>query len=575
MISAVSTRTATLLAASRRRAVAIAGDAVWWTIFAVILLQVVWQLRDHAAASYDQSSYLRIAHYYVDVYDRRGLTSIPRAILDRDPGRAPLYPLLITPLVGLVGPRVDSAQALGLITFPLLLLGVGEIAVRLAGRRARLPAVVMTATMPLMYGLAREVLVDMTLTALSALTILCALRSDGLRRRRWSILLGLALGFTSLTKVTAPAFVLIPCVLAILLRERPENRTNSDASTGSRAVNAGLAIIAAVAVAAWWYVPNREATLTYIRATTSGDLALGAGPDHPFGLRPFLRFLVGAFNQHLGWPVVIAATAAIVISWRLRVERLRTGESRRRDLIAGALLLAWGLIPTLIVGLGPNQDVRLVAAAVPSIAVLAGCAIAGLDHTRSRAILVPTAIAATLGLLVHTFSISTINISAQIDTPVGGIAYVVGEQTQGYARVPVAHDNAASVLLFLHDQATVRTPGRPAVVGLLQTHQEINPNTLVWEAEALGVDNVTIVEVGAEGLDDAAFEAQFAALDAIVIIPDLPGADRLSKRQYLLNLKLAAARISDEQLAKFSSGITNFPIAAPGSTAQVRWQGAP
>jgi 4-amino-4-deoxy-L-arabinose transferase-like glycosyltransferase len=542
-------------------------------IAGALILQMIWQIQDHAAASYDQSSYLSVAFDYVQSVRHGGWTSLPHTLLTRDPGRAPLYPLLIAPLIAVFGPHVDSALVLGWLTLPLLLLCVGDIANRLVGPRARVPAMLMTLTMTLVYGLAREVLVDSLLTSLSALAILCALRSEGLRRRSWSIGLGAALALTTLTKVTAPAFVVVPCALALFVRPRATGTDSEPAvSPRDRLINLGILSAVAIAGLAWWYVPNRAATMTYIRATTSGDLALGAGPDHPFGLRPFSRFLLGAFNQHIGWTVLIVAIVAGALSWRTWTGRFRSIDRRGRAFIAVTMVVLWGFLPTLVVGLGPNQDVRLIAAAVPAIAVFAACALALVpDPRRARAVFLPLIAFSIVGLIMHTVPIRTVDVNLDVTTPEGHASMLLRSSTQGYARLPIRRNHAVDIVMWAAAHADTTHPGTPSVVGLLQTHSEANPNSLSWVAKSLGITNLRFVEVGSQGLDDASFAKQFDELDGIIYIPALAPDSSAKDRATLLNDRLAIVRVSPAQLAEFPD-VRLLALSAPDVTAEARWR---
>ena len=148
-------------------------------------------------------------------------------------------------------------------------------------------------------------------------------------------------------------------------------------------INVGGAALIYCILVLPWYLTNLSATLDYVRSTTNGPLAEGVGPSDPYTLHAIFSFTVEVMNFHVTWIVLIAGVLAIALNLR----RLRTWFSRPLNtgrLFGAAFLIAWVLIPYLSLALGHNQDIRLMAPALPGIAVIVASAIAGIEFPRVR-----------------------------------------------------------------------------------------------------------------------------------------------------------------------------------------------
>src|SRR5262249_22525421 len=111
--------------------------------------------------------------------------------------------------------------------------------------------------------------------AFLACAVYAVLRSDGMRRRRWAIAAGAALGLMLLSRTMAVAFVpgvYAAALLAMLARERT--------ALGSRFLNLGLLTLTGAAVAATWYVKTLQPVLDYLTGFGYGAQSAYYGEQH-------------------------------------------------------------------------------------------------------------------------------------------------------------------------------------------------------------------------------------------------------------------------------------------------------
>jgi hypothetical protein len=276
-------------------------------------------------------------------------------------------------------------------------------------------------------------------------------------------------------------------------------------------------------------------------------------------------------NVNIGWVVVVvigvAGVAAAPRLWR----RARGSSDGRRALLSKAALLgSWAGPQVLLLGVGPNQDLRLAAPALAPMALLAGCLIPQVRRSVARPLMGAATALAVLGLILHTVPVRNFSWAIHQSTPAGMATLQVGTAPLGYARVPDGHDHSTGVLDWALDQAARHNLRRPPVIGLLQTHRELNPYTLGWLSYAqTRRAAVEWVDVPSRGLSDGAFESQFARFDGIVLIPDgVGGSDfRLIK----LNERMAISRLSPSVLVPFDD-VRIVPVHQPGTRAELRWR---
>jgi hypothetical protein len=259
----------------------------------------------------------------------------------------------------------------------LLLVCVYAIGKRCAGPPAGLLAAFLTSIFPGVFGVARRFELDLPLTAMVALTMLCLIRTDGFRRPRASALLGLVAGVGLLVKPQLALF-LLPALYALLasLRQPEAGRPVDDGIAGPERqrkrllLHAAIAAAIALAVSALWWRGGLD-YLNPAKLPLSAAVASGSGPLHY--LRHGLFYLIAA-AESCGPLVFLLSLPGIVLG--LRDERIA-----HRVLLAVWLLGAYALLT-----LPGHKLQRFFFPALPAIALLAavGLVAAWRGATRTR-----------------------------------------------------------------------------------------------------------------------------------------------------------------------------------------------
>lgn len=268
----------------------------------------------------DQIQYLSEAYQGYEQARTQGFLSGLAATLTNPSAQGTLHDVYALLLFALVGPSRSAALAIN-----VLALLAWQAALYLTLRRVATSPwlALLAALLPLSLagpwrhdaGSAYDFRLDHLAMCTMGVTLCLALRTDSFRHRRWSVLFGLGVGMTLLTRfLTGTYFTVI--LLGLLLwaalgRERWQ-----------RLLNVALAAGAATALAAPLFWRNREWIWNYywIGHYVGPESAIR---NQNFGLGQSLNFLGHyLYLDHLGlWFVVFAAAITVVLGLPLR----RTG----------------------------------------------------------------------------------------------------------------------------------------------------------------------------------------------------------------------------------------------------------
>ena len=447
----------------------------------------IWIFLDNSTPSWDQSSYMNVAITFRDALQHGGPVDLYEAIRDTDPARGPLFSILVLPFLLLFGDSSRSGVLPNLVLAPILYLAAGQIAwITFRSGAARLLAIVFVATMPLVVGLHHNILQDFLLMTLTTVSILLLLEGEGFQRRGYCIGLGVLMGLGTLTKVTFPVFMVGPLVVVVaqvLFEHRsPRPAGSPGPDLRAAAVNLGLTALVYAAVIAPWYITNLQPTLDYINSTTSGPLSEGAGPEHPLTFDAIASFTTGMINNNIGWILGLAFLVALAFDLP-RLARLVRPEIRVEPLLRLAFVASWATVPYLIVATAHNQDVRLMASAMPAMAVIVAGAVAAVPRREARlAIAAVATVALVLQTAIHVVRFDPPLLPDQASVRVGDYSAVVplGDQPIGYERLPES-SIGIPIMRFMEETAAAERGGdQEKRVCMLQSQPIINSNTFYF-----------------------------------------------------------------------------------------------
>lgn len=313
---------------------------------------------------------------------------------------APLAPALTSLTVYVHPGALNGFLVLSGFLFVLAMAayGIGE---RLVGPRLGALSALVTATLPGAFAFSREYIYALPAAALLSCAVYAALKSDGLRSRRWAIACGAAIGLMLLARTMTVGFapgVIAAAVLAGFLR--------ADGDLPRRFVNLCLLLVSGAAVAATWYARNLQSVIDYLTGYGYGNQSKFYGPEHAPVSWARMRGVAERITvENLYLPLAILTLAALITIAVVVIKRLIPADTRRSvlkqlaasDAFSIALVFAAGyaaLMSSQNVGDGftlplavllPALAVlalrRFPGATVPAVAILAVIAIVNLIST--------------------------------------------------------------------------------------------------------------------------------------------------------------------------------------------------
>jgi 4-amino-4-deoxy-L-arabinose transferase-like glycosyltransferase len=526
----------------------------------------IWIFLDHASPSWDQAHYLTVTLDYRFGFASEGIGGLLHALGNADTSHGPLFTVAMLPFFYAFGSTPRSGLILNFALAPVLYVAVGQIAwIVFRNWIARLLAILLVASMPLMVGLYHDVLQDFLLVTLTAVSILLLLLTRQFDNRRASLMLGLAMGLGTLTKVTFPIFLAGPLLVVFAQTILPMLKAGSRRAThpGRILGNVFGAVAVCLAVALPWYLPNLTATLEYIRSTTSGPLSEGAGPTDPLTFHAIVSFTMGVFNENVSW--IIGLTGLIAIG--LCLSRLPAWRSMPTRLLVNlGFLLAWALIPYLLIATAHNQDVRLMAPAMPAIAVIVGGAMSAVRRSWIRITLIATTVAAlSYQSINHVTNITPRFFPGDVHVRIASYVATIplDDRPIGYERLPEP-DYATPVVRYIEELVDREAgPPAPRSVCVLESEQVVNTNTFSYLAKArndqLEFADLLVGEEGIPGLRTALLGCDFA----LYVRQPPSSKERSESRIVIVNEDFAAGYMTPSLLALFPGPSQRFRVAAP------------
>ena len=187
---------------------------------------------------------------------------------------APLVPALTSVLLEV---KPGAFEGFGVLIGFLVLLALATygIAERLSNPRLGALAALVVASSPAAITFTREFIFALPAAALLSCSVYALIRSEGLRRRGWSVAVGVALGLMLLTRTMTVVFVpgvLLAALLAFMIRGRSARLRGL--------LNLGLLIAAGALVAAPWYARNLSAVIDYLTGFGYGSQSSQYGEEH-------------------------------------------------------------------------------------------------------------------------------------------------------------------------------------------------------------------------------------------------------------------------------------------------------
>jgi 4-amino-4-deoxy-L-arabinose transferase-like glycosyltransferase len=343
-------------------------------ILLLVALNVWWVMtyRYGYPLNVDENGYTSIALNDWLGFENGGPHGWWSAVQSQTPN-APLLPA-ITSLVLIVKAGVMEGFIVLIAFFALLAFAAYGIGERLAGPRLGALAALVVAASEGALGFSREYVFALPTAALLSCAVYALLRSERMRRRRWAIACGVAIGSMLLARTMAIAFVpgvIAAALVGMLAIDRTDLR--------QRFLNLGLMALAAVVVAATWYFHNLKPVYEYLTSFGYGTQSSYYGAEHAvISWGRFRAVTDRMIYDDLLMPLTALLVLAIVGLAIVAARRVASAEDRREAalrLAAGnatavAIVIATGIAALMTSRNGGNGFSLPLSMLLPPLAVL-------------------------------------------------------------------------------------------------------------------------------------------------------------------------------------------------------------
>lgn len=315
--------------------------------------------RSRTPTFWDDSSYLSGSLVLFDAMRDHGVVGFAQSFAHLFGTKAPLVCALPVPLYAIFGREFDPRFLIGVGFVILMSIYLFRMAENLWSPREGLLAVAILQTMPLMYGLSRQFLVDYGLATMVVMWIFYFHLHPV--SGAWSIAsLGLLLGLGVLMKFTFPLYVGAPAAVQTILVIRNCRGWKDKARMAARL---GCALLVGGLIAAIWYLPNWQNVTAFAHSASNGELSINYGSTDVFSARVILNYIFGLSADALSTCYAFSLALA-VLAWMLL--------SKRLDYSPGSnpwMLVVWVIVPLAATAFSVNKDSRYVAPLLPVAAL--------------------------------------------------------------------------------------------------------------------------------------------------------------------------------------------------------------
>lgn len=211
---------------------------------------LVWISKNQAPPCWDPADHVRFALDYYRPLAAFDLPAFARAFFLDTHYYAPAYHLLVAAVFPVTGAGLMGAGVANLLLLAALMAALYMLGRALYARAAGLLAAIIAPAYHINAALMHEFFLDFALMCWSGVTLWLLYRAREFASRRDSLLLGAGLGLGLLCKQPFLFFFALPVAyttISALYRRR-----------GAAAPNIALALAAAAAIAALWYLPHLE-----------------------------------------------------------------------------------------------------------------------------------------------------------------------------------------------------------------------------------------------------------------------------------------------------------------------------
>ena len=324
---------------------------VIWTVF-FVTLSSFWIFKNNLPPAWDQAQYLEASEMMRQTLVENGIFEFLNKTTTVLGVKAPLIAILPVPLYLLFGSTPHVALMVNMIFLILFAVFFYKLVCLVFDEKLAFASIVIIATMPLFYGLARYFFVEFGLMTLVIIWMYLILKTENPTKKYLS-LLGVTSGLGMMMKFHFFIFIAGPALLILY---------NSWKKIGYKLFdykNLLVFTVPAMAIALPWYARNIMTVLWKAKRASNPELLGNLYYGSPLSIKnlylsalDFINYVVSPY-----WFLVMVALAVIYLFKSKRIH-------------VNYFFLSWFLVPFIIFYFGPNKDYRLMLPLLPPVGIL-------------------------------------------------------------------------------------------------------------------------------------------------------------------------------------------------------------
>lgn len=275
----------------------------------------------------------------------------------------PFFHLTITPIYALFGDSFDVACCVNILFLAILLFSIYGTGKILFNREAGLISALFISFIPILINFQRDLFIDFALISMVSLSIFLLLKTQNFKNINYSILFGIASGFTILTKWTAILFLMAPIIWTLY------QTIKSEFSKAVKSNICGSSILFLLITYAW-YIPN--ATIFRFIVTSQKHWGAVEGDPIIFSVSSLFYYIEAVNKQAY---LIFSILALISMLFLL----LKTDKDKK------ILFIISLLIPYIVFFLTRNKDIRYTIPLLIFLALSVGFTIASINSKKLKA----------------------------------------------------------------------------------------------------------------------------------------------------------------------------------------------
>jgi len=314
------------------------------------------------------------------------------------PTYPPLVPLSYSLVYFLFGPNTRMELMVNILYLAVAMISIYGIGKKIFNEKVGLLAVFIFSSFPGIISLSRAMNVEFNLMCLITLTLFFLLRTDFFRNRKYSVLLGISLGLTALTKWAFPITMVGPFFLYLnQCHLFAVNKKNIPVSNSYIRINLLLSILISILISFFWYSVSVQGIIWRIKSGAGSTFSLEVPLIQKFSFYPLS--IINTFISFFYFLLLILV--GISFSYSIIKNRNRQPKIKSKLLYALFLVL-WILIPYLVFSLILLYPQHIMPV-LPAIAILISLGIFSFKNIIVRSILICLIILYGVGSYLHSF----------------------------------------------------------------------------------------------------------------------------------------------------------------------------